>query len=128
MSLWFRKRVPVKWFVTQPMHEIATSMYSSRRCHGAWLRRLRKSEYDGTVRNAVKCECHGQNESFALSQTEQRMDEDSPHHNDGVRCHHGPSGSWLKPHVRSSKPARLWFVIFEYAVAPIASPKPRKSE
>ena len=55
MSLWFRKRVPVKWFVTQPMHEIATSMYSSRRRHGAWLRRLRKSEYDGTVRNAVRC-------------------------------------------------------------------------
>lgn len=55
MSLWFRKRVPVKWFVTQPMHEIATSMYSSRRRHGAWLRRLRKSEYDGTVRNAVEC-------------------------------------------------------------------------
>ena len=55
MSLWFRKRVPVKWFVTQPMHEIATSMYSSRRCHGAWLRRLRKREYDGTVRNAVEC-------------------------------------------------------------------------
>ena len=81
----------MKWFVTQPMHEIATSMCSSRRCQGAWLRTLRKSGYDGTVRNAVKCECHGQNESLALSQTKQRMVEDSPHHNDGVRCHHGPS-------------------------------------
>ena len=51
--------------------------------------------------------------------------EDSPHHNDGVRCHQGPSGSWLKPHVRSSEPARLRFVIFEYAVALIAGLKPR---
>ncbi len=29
MSLWFLKRVPVKWLVTQPMHEMATRRYCS---------------------------------------------------------------------------------------------------
>ena len=46
--------VPVKWFVTQPMHEMMTSMNSSFRFHGAWFRRLRNSENIGTVRNATK--------------------------------------------------------------------------
>ena len=30
MSLWLRKRVPVKWFVTQPIHEMATRRYCRR--------------------------------------------------------------------------------------------------